>query len=94
MEKMMYNVTVKKNVELDQEQASDLVGSLLKEDFEFITQEVRFLQRKPDLKPYEAQDLQRSIEVRAAMKVLLTYYLTYKEYTEFFEIQRMYGNVE
>lgn len=89
----MYNVTVSKNLELDQEQASNLVGEVLKEDFVFISQEVRSLQRKPDLKPHEAIDLQRSIEVRNAMKVLLTYYLTHNEHTEYFELQRVYGNV-
>ena len=88
----MYNVTVKKNVELDQEQASDLVGSLLKEDFEFITKEINSYGLKT-LLPHQAIDLQHNLEIREAMKVLLTYYLTHKDHTEFFELQRVYGNV-
>jgi len=89
----MYNVTMKKNVDLDQEQASYLVGEILKEDYPFLCQEVRSLHQKQNLKPHEAVDLQRNIEVRNAMKVLLTYYLTHNDHTEYFELQRVYGNV-
>jgi len=89
----MYNVTMQKNVDLDHQQAASLVGQVLKEDFVFITKEINETGLKT-LLPHQVIDLQRSLEVRAAMKVLLTYYLTYEEYTEFFEIQRMYGNVE
>lgn len=88
----MYNVTMQKNVDLDQEQASNLVGQVLKEDFEFITKEINSYGLK-SLLPFQAEDLRRNLEIRAAMKVLLTYYLTYKEHTEFFELQRVYGNV-
>ncbi len=89
----MYNVTMQKQVDLDHNQAANLVGQVLKEDFEFITKEINSYGLK-SLRPYEVEDLTRSLEVRAAMKVLLTYYLTHKEHTEFFELQRVYGNVE
>ena len=89
----MYNVTMQKQVDLDHNQAANLVGQVLKEDFEFITQEINSYGLN-SLRPYEVEDLTRSLEVRAAMKVLLTYYLTHKEHTEFFELQRVYGNVE
>jgi hypothetical protein len=84
---------MQKQVDLDHNQAASLVGQVLKEDFEFITQEINSYGLK-SLRPYEVEDLTRSLEVRAAMKVLLTYYLTHKEHTEFFELQRVYGNVE
>jgi hypothetical protein len=84
---------MQKQVDLDHNQAANLVGQVLKEDFEFITQEINSYGLN-SLRPYEVEDLTRSLEVRAAMKVLLTYYLTHKEHTEFFELQRVYGNVE
>jgi hypothetical protein len=84
---------MQKQVDLDHNQAASLVGQVLKEDFEFITQEINSMGLKT-LLPHQVIDLQRNLEVRAAMKELLTYYLTHKEYTEFFEIQRVYGNVE
>lgn len=88
----MYNVTMQKNVDLDHNEAASLVGQVLKEDFDFISKEINSMEVKM-LLPFQAEDLRRSIEVRAAMKVLLTYYLTHREHTEFFELQRVYGNV-
>lgn len=88
----MYNVTMQKNVDLDHNEAASLVGQVLKEDFDFISKEINSMEVKT-LLPFQAEDLRRSIEVRAAMKVLLTYYLTHREHTEFFELQRVYGNV-
>lgn len=89
----MYNVTIQKNVDLGHDEAASLVGQVLKEDFEFITKEINSMEVKT-LLPFQAEDLRRSLEVRAAMKVLLTYYLTHREHTEFFELQRVYGNVD
>jgi hypothetical protein len=89
----MYNVTMQKNVDLDQEEASRLVGQVLKEDFDFISREINSTVLI-NLLPFQAEDLRRSIEVRAAMKVLLTYYLTHNDHTEFFELQRVLGNVD
>lgn len=89
----MYNVNVTKNVELDQEEASDLVAQVLMEDFDFISREINSTKNLGNLKPYQIEDFRRSVEVRDAMKVLLTYYLTHNDYTEFFELQRVYGNI-
>ena len=89
----MYNVTMQKTVDLNHDEAASLVGQVLKEDFEFISKEINST-ILVNLQPYQAEDLRRNLEVRAAMKVLLTYYLTHREYTEFFELQRVYGNVE
>ena len=89
----MYNVTMQKNVELSHEQAENLVGQVLKEDFEFISKEINELRMYSSLKSHKVIDLQRNLEIREAMKVLLTYYLTHKDHTEFFELQRVYGNV-
>lgn len=88
----MYNVTMQKNVDLDHNEAASLVGQVLKEDFDFISKEINSMEVKT-LLPFQAEDLRRNLEVRAAMKVLLTYYLTHREHTEFFELQRVYGNV-
>ena len=88
----MYNVTMQKNVDLDHNEAANLVGQVLKEDFDFISKEINSYGLK-SLLPFQAEDLRRNLEVRAAMKVLLTYYLTHREHTEFFELQRVYGNV-
>ena len=90
----MYNVTIQKNVNLDNEQAGNLVAQVLKEDFEFISKEIIGLTyRLTTLKPHECEDLKNNIEMRDAMKTLLRYYLTHKEYIEFMELQRVYGNV-
>jgi hypothetical protein len=84
---------MQKTVDLNHDEAASLVGQVLKEDFEFISKEINST-ILVNLQPYQAEDLRRNLEVRAAMKVLLTYYLTHREYTEFFELQRVYGNVE
>ena len=88
----MYNVNLMQRAELNHEQAGSIVAQVLKEDFDFISKEINSMEVKT-LLPFQAEDLRRSLEVRAAMKVLLTYYLTHREHTEFFELQRVYGNV-
>lgn len=90
----MYNVTMQKNMDLNHEQAGSIVAQVLMSDFEFISKEVTELLHKRDLKPYEYEDLQNNKEMRDAMKTLLRYYLTHNEHTEFFELQRVYGNVD
>ena len=90
----MYNVTMQKNMDLNHEQAGSIVAQVLMSDFEFISKEVTELLHKRDLKPYEYEDLQNNKEMRDAMKTLLRYYLTHNEQIEFFELQRVYGNVD
>jgi len=90
----MYNVTLQNHVALNHEQAGSLVAQVLKEDFEFISKEIGELSFKRDMKPHEYEDLRNNIEMRDAMKSLLRYYMTHREYTEFMELQRVYGNVE
>jgi hypothetical protein len=90
------------SVELNHEQAGSIVAQVLKEDFDFISKEISELSFKGDidhvvqrnLKPHEYEDLRNNIEMRDAMKSLLRYYLTHNDYTEFMELQRVYGNVE
>lgn len=89
----MYNVSVKKNMELDLEQAGSVVAQVLMEDFEFLSKEINELKSRNDLKPFEAVDLSNNIEMRDAMKTLLRYYMIHSDYTEFMEMQRVYGNV-
>jgi hypothetical protein len=91
----MYNVTLQNNVALNHEQAGSLVAQVLKEDFEFISKEVAELIHKRDkLERHQMEDLSNNVEMRDAMKSLLRYYLTHNDYTEFMELQRVYGNVE
>ena len=91
----MYNVSVKRNMELDYEAAGDLVAQVLKEDFEFICKEIHELKRKiGSLKDFEIEDFKSTAEVHDAMDVLLSYYMTKRDYDEFMELQRVYGNVE
>jgi hypothetical protein len=80
---------------LNHEQAGSLVAQVLKEDFEFISKEVAELIHKRDkLERHQMEDLSNNVEMRDAMKSLLRYYLTHNDYTEFMELQRVYGNVE
>ena len=91
----MYNVSVKRNRELDHEAAGDLVAQVLKEDFEFICKEIQELKRKiGSLKDFEIEDFKSTAEVHDAMDVLLSYYMTKRDYDDFMELQRVYGNVE
>jgi hypothetical protein len=90
----MYNVTLQNHVALNHEQAGS-VAQVLKEDFEFISKEVAELIHKRDkLERHQMEDLSNNVEMRDAMKSLLRYYLTHNDYTEFMELQRVYGNVE
>jgi uncharacterized protein YfbU (UPF0304 family) len=92
--KVMYNVTVRNKLEIDQNEAGRMVGEILKSDFEFIAKEINELHGKlHTLKDYERQDLLDNMEIYDAMKALLRYYLTRDEYTMFMELQRSYGNV-
>lgn len=91
----MYNVSVTKNMEIDLEDAGNLVAQILQEDFEFICKEIHELKRKMgSLRDFEIEDFKRSAEVHDAMKILLSYYMTKRDYDEFMELQRVYGNVE
>lgn len=90
----MYNVTIQKNAELNHEQAGSIVAQVLQEDFEFLSKEIAELLHKRTLKPYEYEDLKNNKEIQHAMKSLLRYYMTHRDYTEFMELQRVYGNVD
>ena len=90
----MYNVTIQKNAELNFDQAGSIVTQVLQEDFEFLSKEIAELLHKRDMKPYEYEDLKNNEEMRNAMKALLRDYMTHRDYTEFMELQRVYGNVE
>ena len=88
----MYNVSVRKNMEIDLDDAGNLVAQVLQEDFDFISKDIIDLKSK-SLKSYEMEDLKRNLEIQEAMKTLLSYYMTKRDYDEFMELQRVYGNV-
>jgi hypothetical protein len=92
--KIMYNVTMQKKIEIDQNEAGRLVGEILKSDFEFVAKEINEMHGKlHSLKDYERQDLIDNMDIFDAMKALLRYYLTHDDYSTFMELQRAYGNV-
>lgn len=88
----MYNVTVRKNMEIDLEDAGNVVAQVIQEDFDFLSKEIIELKSKT-LKSFEMEDLKRNLEVQEAMKTILSYYMTKRDYNEFMELQRVYGNV-
>jgi hypothetical protein len=90
---MTYSVIKKSEIQLDTEEAGDLVAQILQDDFDSISRDIRRLQSETNLQSYEAQDLVFDIQVRDAMKRLLQYYMTKLDYDEFMELQRVYGNV-
>jgi hypothetical protein len=92
MEKVMYTLKHTKSVEVEVEEAGNLVAQVLQEDYEFVSASINELKFKPHIKPYEAEDLARDLEIRNAMKTLLSYYMVKSEYDKFMEIQRCYGN--
>ena len=84
-----------REIEIDIEEAQNLVAQVLQEDFDFISKEIRELQYLPrTMTSVEVQDWNNSMEVREAIKTLMRYYMTRNDYNEFMELQRVYGNVE
>lgn len=89
----MYSVTQKQKVDLDFEDANDLVAQVLQADFDFISREINEMNNIKQFSKVQVHDWNNSIEVRDAMKVLLRYYMTKSDYDQFMELQRCYGNV-
>jgi hypothetical protein len=92
MEKVMYTLKHTTSVEVDLEEAGNLVAQVLQEDYEFVSDSINKLKFKPHMRSHEAEDLARDLEIRDAMKTLLSYYMIKDEYNKFMEIQRCYGN--
>lgn len=80
-------------IEVDPIEAGNFVAQVLQDDFDFISKEINEYNRKKNLSAIETEDMLNSVEVRSAMNTLLKYYMTYKDYKEFMELQRVYGNV-
>ena len=90
----MYRLSQKTEVEVDAEAAGHLVAQVLMHDFDSLSRDIVGAQYKlTTLKPYEVEDLKDNIEMRDAMKTLLRYYMTHRDYEDFMELQRCYGNV-
>lgn len=90
---MTYEVSVRKNMEIGHEEAADILAQILQVDFDFISKEINEMKNKAAWMPHEIHDWNRNMEVRDAMKTLLSYYMTKRSYDEFMELQRVYGNV-
>jgi hypothetical protein len=82
-----------KEIEIDIGDAENLVAQVLQEDFDFICKEIIELRSKSRLSDVQIQDWNNNMEIRDAMKTLMRYYMTHRDYTEFMELQRVYGNV-
>ena len=89
----MYNVSVRKNMEIDLDDAGNFVAQVLQEDFDFISKEINEMKKIRQFSDVQVQDWNNNIEVRDAMKTLLRYYMVKSDYDEFMELQRVYGNV-
>ena len=89
----MYNVSVKRDMELDFEDAGNLVAQILQVDFDFISKEINEMKRIPHFSDVQVEDWNNNVEVRDAMKTLMRYYMVKSDYDEFMELQRVYGNV-
>lgn len=89
----MYNVTVRKNMELDFDEAGSLIAQVLQEDFDFISKEINEMKRIRHFSEVQVHDWNNNMEVRDAMKTLMRYYMTKQDYDAFMELQRVYGNV-
>ena len=89
----MYNVSVRKNMEIDLDDAGNFVAQVLQEDFDFISKEINEMKKIRQFSDVQVQDWNNNIEVRDAMKILLRYYMVKSDYDEFMELQRVYGNV-
>ena len=90
----MYNVTVKENLKINLEDASNLVAQILQADFDFISKEINEMKKIVHFSEVQVEDWNNNIEVRDAMKTLMRYYMVKSEYDEFMELQRCYGNVK
>lgn len=90
---VMYNVSVRKNMEIDLDDAGNFVAQVLQEDFDFISKEINEMKKIRQFSDVQVQDWNNNIEVRDAMKTLLRYYMVKSDYDEFMELQRVYGNV-
>ena len=90
----MYNVTVRKDMEIDFDDAGNLVAQVLQADFDFISKEINEMKKIRHLSEVQVHDWNNNMEVRDAMKILMRYYMVKSDYNEFMELQRVYGNVE
>jgi len=85
-----------REIEIELEEAQNLVAQVLQQDFDFLSKEInqmKYNHTLSNMSRIEIEDWQNSMEVRDAMKTLMRYYMTRNDYNEFMELQRVYGNV-
>jgi len=83
-----------REIEIEIEEAQNLVAQVLQQDFDFISKEINQMKSKNSVwNTVEIQDWNNMMEVRDAMRRLMQYYMTRNDYNEFMELQRVYGNV-
>lgn len=94
---MNMEIEAKLVVEIEDEAGRGLLVDILKDDYEFISEEIKELagQMKSGGKVSEivVKDFNNAFDVRDAIDTLLAYYMVHEDYVEFKELQRVYGNV-
>lgn len=94
---MNMDIDAKLTVEINEEIGREVLVEILKEDYEFVSEELRDLTRQMNSGQKVSQvvvtDFNSAYDVRDAIDVLLAYYMVHEDYVEFKELQRVYGNV-
>lgn len=84
----MINVNYTARLELDDDQATEVVAELLQDDFDFLTREIIELKNQSNLSTVQAADLINSMNVRDAVQTLLKYYMVHRDYENFMALYR------
>ena len=84
----MINVNYTARLELDDDQATEVVADLLQDDFDFLTREIIELKNQSNLSTVQAADLINSMNVRDAVQTLLKYYMVHRDYENFMALYR------
>jgi hypothetical protein len=83
MQKIRINAEVSLPIELPIEQAEEVVVQVLKDDYDRLNDSIMRLRMKDHLENYQKEDLSRDVEVRDAVRTLLSYYMVNTDYQMF-----------
>ena len=73
---------MKMKLELDDDLVDKIVRQVLKDDYESICDNARYLLGKVDVRPFEQGDLDYYLQLKPAMEVLLKYYFPIEKANE------------
>lgn len=83
MEKIRIKAEVSLPIELPIEQAEEVVVQVLKDDYDRLNTDIMRLKMKDNLENFQKEDLRRDIEVRDAVRTLLSYYMVNTDFEMF-----------